>query len=350
MINPLFLRYYFLTNPVEKLSYEQYEALERFRAKLGKGDYTFEQASCCLCTRQDGELIARRDRYALPVNTYLCRACGIMWTNPRMDEDSLRKFYEEDYRPIYVGHPNAPENFFTEQIRHGEAVYDFIASHIPLAEPWVVFDIGCGAGGMLIPFLKAGLHAYGCDVGEEYLQRGRKAGLVLEHGDAGVLQKYSPANLVILSHVLEHLPYPLKELKQISDLLVDGGYVYIELPGILSIHKTYGDTLLFLQNAHLYHFTLTTLAALMSKAGFRLVKGDEYIHALFQKDDSVPPASTSDQYGRIKMYLYFTELERISRRYPGVLEIRRLLVRMLRLVVGDSVVDGVKGRLSWLQI
>lgn len=267
-----------------------------------------------------------------------------------MDASSLTKFYEQDYRPIYVGHAKAPESFFVEQIRHGKTVHDFVASHLPFSEHWSVFDIGCGAGGTLIPFWQAGWRAFGCDVSGEYLQRGRNAGLVLEHGDVATLRKHSPANLVILSHVLEHLPDPLEDLGQISKLLVADGYVYVELPGIFSIHKTYGDTLSFLQNAHLCHFTLTTLAALMSKAGFRLIRGDEHIHALFQKNNSVLSISTTDQYRRIKAYLFATELGRVSRYFRSVRAIRSLLMRTLRRTMGDDPVDRIETELGWPQI
>ena len=285
MANLLFSRLHSIEGPVESLTEEQRTALNKFREKLGRGVYSFEQANC-LCGRQKGKLIAQRDRYALPVNTYVCKSCGVMWTNPRMTRNSLMKFYQEDYRPIYVGHMKAPDDFFTAQAKHGQAIYNFLESRIPLAQGLKVFDVGCGAGGMLIPFLNAGWSVFGCDLGTEYLKCGQTAGLVLEHGDASALEKYGPANLVILSHVLEHFQAPWESLNQISRLLVDDGYLYVELPGIFRIHKTYGDILLFLQNAHLYHFTLTTLNCLTAQAGFGILKGDESIRALYRKDNT----------------------------------------------------------------
>lgn len=297
---------------------EQRDALEKFREKLIQGIYSFEEVSC-LCGNRDGKLIARRDRYALPVNTFLCQSCGVMWQSPRMAADDLVKFYSDDYRPIYVGHAQASENFFMVQVEHGKIIYDFVASDIRFAQELTVFDVGCGAGGVLIPFIEGGWRAFGCDVAGEYLQCGRSAGLVIEYGDVGVLAKYGKANLVILSHVLEHLPFPRKSLEQLSSMLVNDGWLYIELPGILSIHKSYKNNfLLFLQNAHLYHFTLTTLARLMAETGFKLVKGDKYIHALFQKRGNVPPVLTDGQFRTIMAYLYFNRDETHSYRYATV--------------------------------
>lgn len=345
MVSLPFVRFFLLNEPIVRLSQEQQEALCAFRAKLERGLYGFEETPC-LCGDWRGKLIAQRDRYALPVNTYLCRSCGLMWTSPRMTTGSLARFYEEDYRPIYVGRAQAPEFFFAEQVRHGHTIYDFVVSDMPSSQGLTVFDVGCGAGGTLVHFLDAGWSVFGCDLGVEYLQRGRAAGLVLEHGDVTTLGRYRPANLVVVSHVLEHLPSPLEALKQISALMVDDGYLYAELPGIFSIHKTYGDTLRFLQNAHLYHFTLATLTSLMSRAGFRLVKGDERIHALFQRDGDTVSASATDQYRKILAYLCFAEVNRffgLSRLFRTA---RRVIMRTIRHVFGDSFVDDVMRR--WL--
>src|SRR4030042_311888 len=184
MINPLFLRLFHSNSPVTSLNNEQRKALTIFREKIKQGTYSFEYVPC-LCGRQDGKLIAQRDRYALPVNTCLCKTCGVMWTNPRMTESTLLKFYEDDYRPIYVGQAQAPENFFTSQVQYGKYIYDFVIPYFQSksnAKP-TIFDIGCGAGGVLIPFAENGWSVYGCDMGDQYLQRGRAAGLILEQGD-----------------------------------------------------------------------------------------------------------------------------------------------------------------------
>jgi hypothetical protein len=136
-------------------------------------------------------------------------------------------------------------------------------------------------------------------------------------------------------------------------VLANDGYVYVELPGILSIHRTYGDILLFLQNAHLYHFTLATLTFLMAKAGFRLVKGDEYIHALFQRANNASLIARKNQYHKVLTYLYFAELYRlyrISHLSHFVHIMRRLAVKITRYVLGDSLVDSMKGKLGWPKV
>lgn len=349
MINPIFRRFHHSSRPVVSLTEGQDDALARFSTKLDHNFYTFEKADC-LCGTQNGKLIARHDRYGLPVNTYLCRSCGIMRTNPRMTESSLREFYNEDYRAIYVSTAQTPEDFFTDQIRSGETIYEFVAPNILFKEKLMVFDVGCGSGGSLVPFLNSGWTGFGCDLGSDYLRVGQAAGLTLEHGDISDLRKYGNAHLVILSHVLEHLPNPERSLEAISDSLVAGGYVYIELPGIFRIHKTYGDTLMFLQNAHLFHFTLATLTSMMTRAGFRLVKGNEKIRALYQMSDAPNFVQTKGIYSKIVAYLYFTELNRaVFRRIPFFSHISHMENRMIaKSILGDVLVDSMKRRISGL--
>lgn len=312
MKNPLFSRYRSLAAPIVFLNKNQVLALQGFRERLGKGFYQFEHVSC-LCGSLESRLVAQRDRYALPVSTHICKRCGLMWTSPRMTVGSLAAFYDLDYRPVYVGCEQAPEEFFTSQVERGRLISEFVAPHFAVSGSHTVFDVGCGAGGVLVPFVQAGWRAHGCDLDGHYLLRGRAEGLCLEKGDVTVLEKYGPGDLVILSHVLEHLTNPKQSLRQLSLLTTDSACLYVELPGVLSIHKTYGDLLRFLQNAHLCHFTLKTLSALMAQAGFLLVEGNEDIRAIYRKDRSVMQVDTTDQYGKVMRYLTLLELGRVTR-------------------------------------
>jgi len=268
-----------------------------------------------------------------------------------MTLESLDRFYQEDYRPIYLGNSRPAEDFFYGQVRHGELIHEFVVSSMPPLLNSIVFDVGCGAGGILKVFSDAGWSGFGCDLGAGYLTRGRAAGLLLEQGGPETLREHAPANLIILSHVLEHWAQPKDSLKRLSQLLVDDGYIYVELPGILNIHRQYGSLRRFLQNAHLYHFTLATLCSLMSGAGFDLVKGDEYICALFQRTRRPTYAPVKNQYGRVRTYLKFVPIYRIPYKLTASIErfmrkARRMTTALVRGYLGDTWVDKMKGRLK----
>ena len=103
---------------------------------------------------------------------------------------------------LFTSSPQAPDDFFQEQVTHGKQIYKFVISEFNNKDNLTIFDIGCGAGGVLIPFRDEGYLTYGCDMGNEYLRKGRQANLILEEGNEDSLKKYEKADLIILSHAL----------------------------------------------------------------------------------------------------------------------------------------------------
>lgn len=295
------------------LKENQIKSIDRFKQKLECNLYKFEEISC-LCGRSNDILLGNTDRYTIPVTTLLCKNCGIMRTSPRLSRESLIRFYADDYRPIYVGSKKANSAFFNNQINHGKFIFRYLQNDCDLNKDTVVFDIGCGAGGTLVPFKDYGCKTFGCDYGINYLEYGRSNGLTLENGNYIELEKHGKANIIILSHVLEHLENPLEDLKKIHEFLcADDCLVYIELPGIFHIHRSYMELLFFFQNAHLFHFTLKTLNWIMQKSGYSPVKGDQFIHALYKKNKSYNNTIDNTLYFKIIIYFYFLEFARMSK-------------------------------------
>lgn len=310
-----------------ELSTTQREALAEFSAAIRAGHFTFEDVPC-LCGARTDHIIAYKDRYALTVVTRLCKKCGIMRTSPRINGAGLASFYDTFYRRIYAGDAIPSEALFAEQVAHGARILQFVKQATADCDLRLVFDIGCGAGGTLLPFASAGCRVAGCDLGSSYLSRGQAAGLDLRLGDVSSLTNMGEADLVILSHVLEHFPDPHAELCRIATTITPNGLLYVELPGIFEIHRTYGDAMLFLQNAHLYHFTLATLATLLSSVGFELVNGNEGIQALFRKTGVRQDMPNRRIFRQILGYLWFSEFVRICRSNAILLTACRAAARL----------------------
>ncbi len=154
--------------------------------------------------------------------------------------------------------------------------------------PEKVIEIGCGAGGILKAFQNMGCKTLGIDFNQKYLDFGIANGLDLRLGGTGVLKDYT-ADLVILSHVVEHFSDLNKELSAIGNLLKASGHLYVEVPGVFNLRPYSFDFLRSLQNAHNYYFTLGTLTQVMAKYSWSLKYGDERVRSLFiltnKKDD-----------------------------------------------------------------
>jgi hypothetical protein len=95
----------------------------------------------------------------------------------------------------------------------------------------------------------------------------------------------------------------------------------------------------YLQNAHLYHFTLGTLTDLLASEGFTLVKGDQEIGAFFQK---VTKPSGSYPRRPVRLFfllLYIFAVEILYRTYllKPFIVVRNFVRRGIRHMLRDSV-------------
>jgi SAM-dependent methyltransferase len=262
----------------------QKEMVDSINKKIQGGFYQLKENGC-ICGRQNDILLGEIDRYGLEINTVICENCGLVRSDPYYTESTLDQFYKKEYRLLYSGAKECSSDFFYEQMSFGRIIYNFVEANIPkpLNGKPIVFEIGCGAGGILKIFQENGCKVAGCDLGSDYLEYGKRNGLELIVGNPEVLNKYGKADLIIMNHVLEHICNPLRTLETIRKLLNVDGVLYIALPGIRAIHTTYnGDVLSYLQNAHVFHFTLQTLTFLLNLAGFELIKGDQSIHSVFK--------------------------------------------------------------------
>jgi SAM-dependent methyltransferase len=253
-----------------------------------------------------------------------------------MDEESLKKFYELEYRKLYVGNPFPSEIFFQRQKNHGKEILNFIQAIDP-DTPWnssrkLVVEIGTGAGGILQAFKDAGHDVIGADLGSEYIDFGRNKGLDICVGTIDdILGMGRKADLVIYSHVLEHMRDPADELKKVRRLLAPKGLLYIEVPGVKSLTHAYRqDFLRSLQNAHLYYFSLQTLLNITARSGFSRVYADEEIRSIFQPGDT-REAYTSD-YEVVKKFLRKMEVLRLHPHNIHQLKgkVRDIALRFLR--------------------
>jgi len=280
-------RYKFDGKPILQLNEIQLESKKVVEDRIKSKEYTFEKVNCVVCNNSDFELLAEKDRYGLHVSTVICKECGLLQTNPRMNQESYNKFYDTNYRKLYKGSEIATEEFFNFQKIHGKAILDCIEQRTNerFRNKFVV-EIGTGAGGILQTFKDNNNKVFGLDLGSEYINFGKKKGLDLNVGTIKKLKelKIKP-DLIIYSHVLEHILNPYEELKELRKYLKKDSLVYIEVPGVkdLKLNKSYNqDLLMYLQNAHVYHFSLETLKNITAKAGFSMLYGNERIGSIFR--------------------------------------------------------------------
>ena len=124
--------------------------------------------------------------------------------------------------------PEAP----TRQNRGHRQTYAFIRRFA--RPPGRMLDLGCGDGTVLWLARKDGWEVQGVELFPEQTSLVReKLGLEVETSDIMSYDvRRASCDVVVLTHVLEHLPDPLATLEKIRGLLKPGGIGVLEFPNI----------------------------------------------------------------------------------------------------------------------
>jgi len=149
-------------------------------------------------------------------------------------------------------------------------------------QPRNVLDFGCGEGQLLMELGAAfpGSRFRGFDPGPAAKVGSRRAaerGLEnLKIAGFAETAENGPFDLVILSHVLEHL-VDFDLLQFLHDQLTAGGLMYIEVPNSLR-YEEHGreEFLYYFDRLHVNHFTPQSIARLASPFGLEYLEHFEY--------------------------------------------------------------------------
>lgn len=111
----------------------------------------------------------------------------------------------------------------------------WFASFLPSDRAARILDIGCGHGGMLAAFRRAGYeNVEGVEIDEESVQFCRDNGLKVSSIDmlSDEASRLGQFDLIIMNHVLEHFPKAriIDLLKKVRPLLKPGAAFYVGVP------------------------------------------------------------------------------------------------------------------------
>ncbi|NIM94811.1 MAG: methyltransferase domain-containing protein [Anaerolineales bacterium] len=203
------------------------------------------------------------DRYVL------CDRCGMVFQSPRMSDDALEDFYDEGYRQLVQGSEEPTEKDL--RVQYGRARHLVTYTQKWITELADCLDIGSSTGTLLNVFQGAyGCEGLGVEPGKAYREFSRKRDIpaVADLDNLGSAHHHR-FDLVVISHVLEHLPDPVTYLRELRRLwITSDGHLLIEVPNL------YGHQAL--EHSHLTAFSADTLKEMLMQAGYLVV--DIYVH------------------------------------------------------------------------
>jgi SAM-dependent methyltransferase len=136
-------------------------------------------------------------------------------------------------------------------------------------------ELGAGSGEMLSQFKDLGFSVEGLDLDLKAAKRAKQKGLKMYHGD--IFSRKFKANhydIIFSSHFIEHIPDPLRVMKETLNILKKDGVFIAITPNISSfLHRYLRSKWLNLDPPrHLHMFNADQLRKLMHHAGYKNIE------------------------------------------------------------------------------
>jgi len=206
-------------------------------------------------------------------NSLQCQDCGHLFLDIRFTEDQLSALYHDyfgqDYarlRDSYEPGYAARNETLLKVIPYLPEVEDFLHDLIPPMPS--ILDWG-GGRGLNTPFRNANTRHHVLDISNQEPVDGAQ---IITQGQV-VAGAY---DLVVCSNVIEHIPYPLDLLRQVTATLGPQSVLYLELPYERIMSESDDDLSAFRRKRHWHEhinfYSRKSLQTLLNRAGLSTIR------------------------------------------------------------------------------
>jgi SAM-dependent methyltransferase len=192
-----------------------------------------------------------------------CNTCSLDFASPMPDEIGLEKFNSDYFKSAHSGKPtNKVDNAFFSAIARLRIAH--IESHLTRLGKSTsrVLEWGPGYGYFASNWLERKpdtiYHAIETDISCHSMLNDLGVSIVDEHSLPNENKQY---DLIVMSHVLEHVTEPLNFLNNATKKLKKDGIIFIEVPCRDWLHKS-------IDEPHLLFFDKEPMSRLLEKVGF----------------------------------------------------------------------------------
>lgn len=236
-----------------------------------------EYHACEICDSSDSIAISSKGRDYIKTYTAICKNCGFVHLNPRLNPESYADFYVHTYDKLYRSN-NFGVEILDEEIEKNPysfyPVYQRLINGAKIPVNPSILEIGCGDGSNLL-YLGRKFNArklMGIEPSKKGQQFINAKGIELIAEDINDNWRVNEGvDLIILRHVLEHLPDLNGSLGKIHTVMSNDSLLYIAVPNMYNIGKM---SLLrdFFRIVHLSYFTVNSLSNLLHRNKFEIVE------------------------------------------------------------------------------
>ena len=218
------------------------------------------QQSCYLCQSKD--LSAVVPNISFGTDIILCSQCGLL-QNEYVSDAAIEAFYKDYYRAQF------PDPLPPEFIERAKAKAISQLRYIDMVLPTVAFDsaleIGAGEGELAKALTQRCGRVFATEIDPRLsdLLCAQKEIHVIDDREVGQPSFSACCDIIILSHVLEHIADPIHLLDKLSMTLRWGGFLFVELPNETEMILNTG----WQGKGHLFYFTTETFKRMVSIQG-----------------------------------------------------------------------------------
>src|SRR5262249_55489870 len=267
--------------------------------------------SCGACGATSNSVIHKQrfivpHGYPLPASYSMvcCNTCGFVYADVPAVQEDYNRFYRE-----WSKYDDAANSTGSGLNKYDAERLKFIAANLAQTLPSLnlrILDVGCATGGLLVALRDIGFRsASGLDPSPRCCEICRSQGFEAYTGTiTAPPPTMPPFDCVVLSHVLEHVFDIPAFFVSVRNMLVPGGYLYLETPDATRyVDYLYAPFQEF-NTEHINHFSQISLENTACRFGFERVIVQQKV--LQTSEDQFYPAV----FGVFRLLQYSTDAER----------------------------------------
>jgi SAM-dependent methyltransferase len=201
-----------------------------------------------------------------------CAGCGLVQINPQPAPAGVLRRYGDVYGKEYLSYELANEAAFLELqlLALKDAGFDALEKELFRQGSPRVLDIGCATGALLLRLRERGWRVKGVEISPSAGYAREQRGLDVR--TLPLEENHFPPDsfdLILSSHLIEHLNEPGAFVREVYRILRTGGRFLVTTPNIAGFQaRLFGGRWRSAIFDHLYLFSVRTLKALLSGTGF----------------------------------------------------------------------------------
>ncbi|HIA37871.1 MAG TPA: class I SAM-dependent methyltransferase [Flavobacteriales bacterium] len=233
-----------------------------------------ELCQCPMCLKDDFKKVFQIKGFSI----VKCNNCTMVYVNPRLKDKAIYKIYEKDYfiKPGYTFDDFGYGNYdITAHLRDKtfNRWMDVIEPYLKTLSG-VALDVGCATGRLLDVLVQRKWNVKAIELDKGMCENLRDRGFEVNNQPLEQYTTDKKLQLITIFDVIEHLPHPNNDFKNLFKILDDNGSIIIVTPNIESLQrKIFGKYWFqFKPREHISYFSPKTIRRIAEENGLKVVK------------------------------------------------------------------------------